>query len=221
MMLVQVTNITSTLSGLLDIAVGAAASEQIIIPDLLIATRSLQPVTFMVPVHVAAGSRIAARCQNGGALGQTLGVSIELFTAGWLRLPSPGRVTAYGVNTADSGATNIDAGAVANTKGSYAQLSAAVNRTRAVILAIGDQDDQIRNAAEWLVDLAVGAAASEQVVLPNLRLACNSTSDMILPLVLGPFPVEIPEGSRLSARAQCSTATAGDRVFDLAVYGIG
>jgi len=41
------------------------------------------------------------------------------------------------------------------------------------------------------------------------------------PPVLGPFPVAIPSGSRIAARAQCNISDATDRLFDVAVYGVG
>lgn len=58
-------------------------------------------------------------------------------------------------------------------------------------------------------------------MVDNLYISFGTSKDQWAPLVPVPnVPVYVPVGSRLSARAQCSVATVGDRVFDTIVYGV-
>ncbi|MGH3987826.1 MAG: hypothetical protein ACRDTZ_10960 [Pseudonocardiaceae bacterium] len=75
--------------------------------------------------------------------------------------------------------------------------------------------------ATWLVDIGVGGAGSEQVLVPNFRLAAT-TFETFVPSVMPTVPVSIPQSSRLAVRAQCSITTnsIGGRLFDVVLYGI-
>ena len=93
------------------------------------------------------------------------------------------------------------ASASTHTKGTYSQLIASTSAD-ATGLYIG-----INNAAasgrSFLVDIAIGAAASEQIILANLLI------DQPLRFVHSlQLPCLIPAGSRLAARCQCDTGSS-------------
>lgn len=206
---------------LVDIGIGASGSERIIVPDLVAGyyTR-YQAAVYYVPISIPAGVRIAARCQSisGGA---TLSVLVSLLSQGFLPSSSLGRVTAYGANTADSGGTSVDPGGVAHTKNAYSQINGATaNPIRALAIGIGCQENGARTQGFWLVDIAVGAAGSEKIILPDVHLSAELTIDSITPSALGVFFIDIPAGVRLAARAQSSITDATDRLFDIVLYGI-
>lgn len=207
---------------LVDVAIGASSSEQIIIPDLTISNGSSLFYTRMspllIPFNIPAGTRIAARCQSSWT-SDSVRIQVTLQSGGW-NSPAPLAVmTAYGVNTADSGATSIDPGGSANTKGSWVQITSSTTRdTRALILGTGNQGNQSRSNQNWLVDIATGGSGSERVIIADQALTAGTNDDLVGPSHLGPFAIYIPSGTRIAARAQCSLTDATDRLFDLAVY---
>ena len=98
----------------------------------------------------------------------------------------------------------IAAPASAHTKGNWVQLVASTaKRVVAMTLsahAVGTT--QLR----FLVDIGVGGAGSEVVVLPNIyvKIGASYTRDG---QNFGPLLVDIPAGSRIAARCQCATAS--------------
>lgn len=207
---------------LLDLAIGASGSEQIIIPDLTVSNGSSLHYTRMSPLHIPlsipAGTRIAARCQSSWTT-DSLRVQVTLLSGGW-NAPAPLAVmTAYGVNTADSGATSIEPGGTAHTKGSWVQITSSTTRdTRALIIGLGNQGNQSRSNQQWLLDIGTGAAASERVIIADQALTGSTNDDLVGPSHIGPIAVFIPAGTRIAARAQCSLTDATDRLFDLAIH---
>lgn len=213
---------TAGVNHLVDIGIGAVGSEQVIIPNLLVAPWQTNIcIAYPIPTGIPAGTRIAARSQSGASGGQTIYVTISLVSQGFLPSAPLHRVTAYGAATADSGGTSVDPGGVANTKNSYSQINGVTtNPIRALLVAIGGANNSARATCYWLVDVAIGAAASEQIIIPDLALGAHLTGDNVLPGVLGPFFIDIPAGVRLAARAQCNIIDATDRLFDIVLYGI-
>jgi len=107
--------------------------------------------------------------------------------------------------TAGAG-TTITAGA-ANTKGSWAQLFAATNFDVYGITLLITNNSTSALVRNWLFDLGIGPSA-EQPIVSNLMGTGNTN------LTSGPtgphyfLPIFIPKGTRVVARAQCSTASA-------------
>ena len=102
---------------------------------------------------------------------------------------------------ASTALTDVTTGGSAHTKGSWAQLAAAtVDDTDAVVLRLGGHTTS-GVASPALLDIGVGAAGSEQVLVENLDLG-NHTFRSFLHL-----PVIIPAGSRVAARVQGARAS--------------
>jgi hypothetical protein len=89
-----------------------------------------------------------------------------------------------------------------------------------------------------LVDIGIGAAGSEQVILPNLRFQASiMTGGVVTPYTPGsatltglstlfprwipPIMCDIPAGVRLAVRQQSSTTNTNDRTSAYAIYGLG
>ena len=207
-------------SYLIDIAVGAATAEQDIISNILTGGKTIARTEKMqVPLHIPRGSRISARIQSSGQ-SSILDLAIVVWGQSFPP-PSPlGRITTYGDTTADSGGISIDAGASTNTKGAYSEISASVgNNIKMIWMALGGQDNVARPNSFFAFDIAVGAGTSEQVVVSDIVARVASSTDTVSGNVLGPYPVNIPSGSRLAVRSQSSTADATDRLLDVVLYG--
>lgn len=212
----------STQSQLVDIAVGAAASEQIVIPDVLVSFdqwngRAFVSVPF--PVYIPAGSRIAAQFQSTSAA-QDLRIGLHLLNLG-LGAPPGRKMVSYGKNTADSGGVDVDPGGTANTKGSWVQITASTNEDlKGLIVCIGNQALTKTSTCFALLDVGVGAGGSEQVIIPNIALGVDTNNEQYQPIMTAMFPINIPAGSRLAVRAQNSINTATVRKFDVVLLGV-
>lgn len=208
---------------LLDVAVGAATSEQVILPNFFHSFDFYQPSAVYFPIPIPAGSRVAVRNQSstGSAVQYA---EVTLLSQGFLPGSSLGRVEAWGADTSDSAGATVDPGAVAHTKGAYTQLIASTAfDVRAIVIDIG-ATSIYRAGYYWLMDVALGAAASEQIILPDIMLAGTVAASLygdILPKTIGPLPVHIPAGTRVAIRAQAFDTNATYRVFDAVIYGIG
>lgn len=212
-----------------DIALGAAGAETIIAPNLFASqVRYVGGLDigsgsfYYLPIAIPAGTRIAARQQNRSNV--AIYMTVTLVRQSGLASQGLGTVSAYGAVTANSGGTSIDPGAVANTKGAWTELTAATAADiHALALALGGQHNAARTGAGWLLDVGIGAAGAEVVLLPDLSFSSSNVFNNIgglWPSLFGPIPCYIPAGTRIAARAQCSTTDATDRIFDLIAYGV-
>ena len=117
--------------------------------------------------------------------------------------------------------TSLDAGATLHTKGSYAQIIASTAEAyRGIILNFGNSGSSDTTNVSNLLDLAIGAAASEVVILSDYHVqragrgVGNNTNMRYI-------PVHIPAGVRLAARIQADNNTVGQRdLLDISVIGL-
>lgn len=220
-MLVWLTNSLDLRDHLVDIGIGAASSETVLINNLFKgeATDLRGPNPYFFRVPVPKGARLSARnqCSTGSNL---VTVHLQVFYGNY----SPGRgvVQTFGAETANSGGTAIDPGGTVDTKGSWVELSASTDHDISeLVFGIGSRRNNGQQRSNALFDVGVGAAASEQVILPDIQLGVNDLADGYRPNTLGPFPASIPGGSRVAVRAQSNTTNATDRLFDIVLYGVG
>lgn len=224
LVLVMIDDLTAAIDYLIDLAIGGAGSEQVIASDL-IGTGGTGSISYgghyFLPVSIPAGSRLAARCQ-ASTLSSIVRVSCLLFGQGFAGFAPYSRIDTYGANEVDSGGVSIDPGGTANTKGAYSQIVAStLSSTDGIIIAIGNQLNSVRSSQSWLVDLAIGGAGSEQIVLPNLAFNASTSPDIVTPQTYGPIPLTIPASSRLAVRSQSDGIDATDRLFDVIIYAFG
>lgn len=207
---------------LVDIGIGSAGSEVAIVENLY--TGNGTPIRvlaqYVLPIRLASGTRLAVRAQSTAATFVSRMTLVGLRGSGRSSV-SAGRIFTYGANTADSGGAQVDPGTSANTKGAWSVVSASTSAdAKGFILAFGGLGDTTRSTCKWFVDVAIGAAGSEQVIIENFHLASRVEHDAILPQVTPIFPIPIPAGSRVAVRAQCDITTAGDRLFDVFLYAL-
>lgn len=207
-------------SGLVDVAIGASGSEQIIVANILCAGSPRMATSFHLPLGVPAGSRIAARvADTDGA--QAFQVRVNLIRAGLWANPSSGSIVTLGANTADSGGVAVDPGSTINTYGSWSQVTASTSDyIAALAVRIGGADNAAPadSALGFYLDIGVGGAGSEVAIYEGLPFGSQSAGWYGgNPAVW--FPAGIPAGSRLAARARSNVTDATDRLFDVVLYG--
>ena len=194
---------TSAFTTAIDIAVGAAGSEKVIAANLIDPTISVgASIVYSFPMQIPAGTRIAARSQGDTAT-QTTDVHIVLHDGSFTQMEGIAGVDSIGFLTASSKGTTIDPGGTANTKGAYSQLSASTAVDyMGLMIAIDPLGASPATAGTVLLDIAIGAAASEKIIIPDLFFFHGLT--VITPRVFGPFFVPISAGTRIAARARRS-----------------
>ncbi len=106
--------------------------------------------------------------------------------------------------------TNVVAGSSANTMGSWTQLVSSLS-SDACWCDVQIGDSSASSANSFAVDIGVGAAASEQVIAQ--LYSCGTTNFSTTPTHLM-FPLCVPAGTRVSARAQSAT---GSNTCDVAI----
>ena len=205
---------------LVDIALGAAGSEQVLLPDLYFETTILNTVyvAYRFPVAIPAGSRVAARCQSsvGGAVPRVAAILAHGPIAG---MGGVGGVRAFGVDAADTTAADANPSATTGGKGAWVEFSAATpDRLRWLVAAFGHEGGGVSAFVRWVADVGIGVAGSEAVLIGDVPLAMNPTGDAIGPPVLG-FPVDIPAGTRLVGRVGSMTTSTNNQM-EMALYGV-
>jgi hypothetical protein len=220
-LLVQFAGILLNSPHLIDVAIGAGGSEQIVLPDLFAHPPGVvgSSPSYLFPVFVPKGSRIAARAQSGaGGFGNVI-TSVTLVSGVMLSGGSaPAKASAYGA-TASSLGTNIDPGGTADVDSAWTQLTAATDRAHNWIIVSGRfGDGSISIACYFRLSIGIGGSGSEQILIPELAFSAEPTADQSFGMVVG-LPCYVPAGSRLSARVRCSVNTDGDRDVWLKLYG--
>lgn len=202
-----------------DIGIGAAASEVVLIPNLYYGSNTAPMTMYRLPVNIPAGTRVAARCQSGTSGSSSVFVSCILL-AGTMMAGSPmGRVQDYGVTTASTAAVSVDSGGVAHTKSAWAELVASTDGTIRYLLLNISYLSNITASAKFLIDVGVGAGGSEVVIAANIPITNQSNMDAPTPQNIG-IAVNIPAGSRLAVRHQSDSIDVTSRLLNYTAYGV-
>lgn len=206
------TAVSTNTRTLVDIAVGAASSEQVIIPNLLAGqvgasnSASSQPCYYHFPIVIGSGERISATSQSVTA-SDTVHVQIFLH-----QHPVPGkwygsRVTTYGADTAASTGTS-------HTHGSdvYATTTQLTASTTYPIKYLQVATDLLLDASgankRGLVRVAAGS--STNYIVSDLPFRESTTLEYVDPtpanFILSHMMFNIPAGSYLGISAQMNGA---------------
>jgi hypothetical protein len=185
---------------------GAAAAEQEFC-HVIATLGGVWTTSIYCPIRVPQGTRISAKSTSSSGF-QDLYASITLLR-GRSDGPAASRGTPAGV-LSDGNLTDVDAGATANTKGAWTQLEASTARDAIGFTLFMLQDATSAGDARFLVDLAVGAASSEQIILADTPAFFAGFSPGMI--TLGPIWTPIPAATRIAARVACNVNTATNRV---------
>jgi hypothetical protein len=208
-----------------DIAIGGAGSEQVVISNILTGPpyNQNQIVRVAFPLVILQGTRISARSQSSSASFPQNFVQIKLFDGGFSQVEGFSGVDDIGFVSATSYGTLLTPNATANVMGSYAQLTASTARDYAGIFAVFDNGQQnVGNPCDFLIDVAIGAGGSEQIILPFTShiLGTYIGNYNAIPLASNTSfcPISVPVGTRIAARCQSVRAAIGGP--GIAVYGV-
>lgn len=206
---------------LLDIAVGPAGSEVVLIENLVTVGNGYGdafPGTWQLPVAIPAGARISARAQTPSG-SQGIYASFGLGPVDHRDPRIEGAFTTYGANLATSLGVNVDPGAGAYSFSPWVEITPATLEDHyELIVALVANDDELLSPRSFRAQVGAGPAGSEAVIVNELLVGGSLHTDKC-----GKnwrFPVAIPAGTRLSVRAEVNTATDGDRDLYAILYGV-
>ena len=205
-----------------DIGLVVGGNQFVIAENLMIPATRKDPtlgMNYFLPLFIPAGSQLCCRIADNGA-SSTVAVVIHGYSNGlYGSMACFSRCRSLTTPAAAQGVA-LDAGATANIKGAYAELDASLAfNTCGLLLTVGLNNDNSRIAATMRFDVAIGGSGSEQIILADIPLAWNTSVDGPLQTNQLLLPAYIPLGTRLAARCQCNTNTAGDRTIDLSAWG--
>lgn len=207
-----------------DIGVGAAASEVVIVSNLYFAGQTSGSVRYMFPLTIPAGTRVAARVAGNGSPGGGCTVGFTVFSDSYQSAGCGSAIDTYGFNSATILGTSVDPGGTANTKGVYSQITSSTVADIAGIFVTFDAQNTSSgssNASTSLIDIAVGGAGSEIVIVPNILLSVFAGGSATQFGAAMPYmPIQIPAGSRLAVRSQSSTNASPDRIIGCTIWGV-
>lgn len=201
----------------LDLAIGGAGQESVVIPDLWHERASFMSNIYL-PWRILKGQRVAARCQSQTANTVTkLGL---VLVAGRPYIPRGlDRAQSYGFTAASTQGVLFDAGAVANTVSAWQDI--CVSATDPIKFMY---PQLFRNGTPGAsVDLVVywglwNGSSYDLMFYEHIR---NSNASYPVPNLSGPYPVNLPAGSRIGAAVQSSGTDAGGRTLAVGLITMG
>lgn len=210
---------------LVDIAIGGAGSEVVLLPDLMAGNAGVWAnamgggVMYHFNVGIAEGTRIAARCQASTA-SDTCGVVVWLHQGNGIPGEWVGsRVTAYGVDSANSSGVAHTPGSTSAYATATQIASSTANPIRQMQIGIDMGTDTTGTNMRGLV--RVGLGATPNYVVQHLPFAESTTvesmDNRMTNFVLAPQRFNIPAASDLRLSAMVSGTGEARRWI---IYGV-
>lgn len=198
---------SSTNDYLVDIALGPAGSESIVINDVLVTAGAsgVRSKSFYFPLQVPVNTRLSIRAQNA-TLSSTIVANITWMQEGFGGHPSFAKFHTYGALIATSTGVALAAPG-ANAWGAWTQMTDRAAYDHGWLMPIvGDLSLVTRTAgSRFAYQSGVGASGSEFPNTPAIWFSASSTQ-----LGLSYYPgwwVPVPFGQRLAMRYAVNAAT--------------
>lgn len=212
---------------LIDFAIGAGGSEKIFFADMPAICNNtggsnVRGASFgeiVLPYYIPQGARIAARVHRSNTASATIDVALHGEQIGPRGLPPFRRCTAYGVDLANARGTVVDAGGTANTLGTITTIANTTKPVRQLYIAASRHVAALETVDSHML-LNIYQGASDKLLIQRLPLVYGSSSDHLDTAFFGPFDVNVPAGTDLSAALQASTNTSAVRQLALVLYGL-
>lgn len=213
------------------IGIGAAGSEVTIVPNLIYSQAGLGVSTIVLPVAIPAGTRLAAQFMSDAA-NDSGKISVTTYNSTFGN-PTNGQIESFGyAGTGAIHGTIVDPGPNANTSGSWVTVVPSVPTDWSGFIIGFDVAGYSPTSAEsfvgpMLVDIGIGPAGAEQVIVPSVNAYrwCSNDGTTAVSEVKPSFspyiPMHIAAGTRIAVRAQSSITDASSRVIGVSLYGAG
>lgn len=199
---------TQTLIDIGTAPTGAAANSEVPIAQDITIGGALAFATLSLPLTIPTGTRISVRIRSIVA-SKSVTMAMSIYGGG-MGLESGYKAITYGQVTASSRGTVLSSPTAINT--TEAPWTVITTGTTLPIrwLLVGlsaPNNANVITAADLLVDIGAGPAATEAVIITDIPCSVSANEDIACPRPLL-FPVSIPIGARLVARYRgTSTST--------------
>jgi len=192
-------------SSILEFGLGTVGNE-VVWASALVGFMTARMQVF-VPGFIPAGSRVSVRARSLVVSKVFAFLNFKFAGASAAALGAP---VNYGFNTAASNGVALAHSGAINTKGAWTQIVAATTAAHSV-LGVFPQPASADIVSTILIDIGIGAVAAEIAIVSNIFITFSAT-ESILDTLPSPacFGIDIPIGSRLSARYQTSRSTVAD-----------
>lgn len=198
---------------MLDILIGSA-TEEVLIPNLLVGASRGENVTaaipsglgrtYSFPLYIPAGSRIAA--QAAGARVSTV-MEVAIWLYGGDGIPPfrvAQKVVSYPTSPSVPRGQAITPGA-SGAEGSWTEVVASTSEDHwGVLPTFQSETDTTMSERAYSLDIAIGASTAEEEIANGYLFGAGTGEFMDGPFPDFPTLVDIPSGNRLSARASSS-----------------
>jgi hypothetical protein len=207
---------------LFDVGIGPAGAEVVLVADIgniPMAGEESGNQSFIVPMVIPAGARLSTRVQWAGTTASTCGVGLKILGP-TVRTSEPGlsRAVTYGAIPASTNVVRLTAASI-GVKGSWIEITPATTAPMRHMVVLITLAEFVTSNQAWLLDIGIGSAGSEIVLVPDLVGFNSNFISAARPCVFS-FPCYLPAGTRLSARVKLSaTQLAGD--IGIQIIGVG
>lgn len=195
--------------GCLDIMIGGAGSEIVLIPDLLMGNCGTPtaarrgPKVWDFPLYVPSGSRVSARVSGDrSSVACTVGIELRgaVGTPPW-RVAQ--KITTYGVVSTTSG-TSVTPGST-GVEGAWTEISSGTSVPHFAFLPSWQvQGNATMSTLNYSVDIGLGAATEVEIGGPYIY--ATDTTESMDGSLFGTIPIwcDAPAATRLVMRASCN-----------------
>jgi hypothetical protein len=207
-------------SCLIDIGIGAASSESVVIPDLLGGYAGSISLArgYIFPLRIPSGSRLSARAASVQTTNSTI-VLVQLFggatnpDAWWCGE----HVTAYGINTADSGAVAVTGGNSGAETASPVSIGTTSAAHKALVFGFSGNAGSYNNLS-YHFDVGIDTSSTSWLV-QDYYMVQTTTGEQVYSGQHPQMPIfqNIPSGTVLVVGGECSGT---GQSLDFALYGI-
>jgi hypothetical protein len=204
--IVSIKGVGNSFKHLVDIGVGTSGNEVVLLENVpwIFSNTATNVYRVYFPCDIPAGTQINVRSQTNQTGGGNCLVMAHFLKAPMFPWAAGSIVDDYGAVTATTLGTTVTAHASLHTKGNWAEITASTARAyKGLILTPGYTSTGTN--PYFFLDVGIGAAASEQVILENLDMTRGA--DIGSPAGLTVIPCNLPAGTRVAMRCQ-SNVTA-------------
>lgn len=211
---------TTNTARLMDVAIGSAGSEKIIVADMSVGHHSV-PTAMFIPLFVPSGVDVSIRSQGVIASDSKSCAVWGMAGAGaappWIYR----RCTTYGTDSANSRGTAINGNASPNTESAWTELTASTTYDhRAFMITIGlGRGGTSVTGCNASFRIGMGASGSEVDLTGHAWTYIPTTSENYEAgrgHTWSPQEHSVPAGSRLAASMLCSAANY--QMLDISIH---
>jgi hypothetical protein len=204
---------------LLDFALGSTGSEQVFLANIPFNNyrNANAGLIGYVPISLPENTPISVRGQCS-TTGDNLQVAISVMSAGMSSyIPRFSRVHTFGAIT--SGATKgtlLAASGTVNVNSAWVQVTAGVTEdVKGMVVIVGCPPTTDNRGFGAQVTVGIGTAGNEVPLLFELHYNFDRFGGQVQQFLGGPYPVSIPQGTRLSARQRNTDGRTGIADLDI------